>query len=89
LSPTYFSKIWNEEMKCRFTAYLNRLRVERGKVLLRTTDTTLIDIAGMLGYDDQSYFTKVFKKVVGQSPGRYRESAGRARRNEDQIDPAP
>lgn len=77
LSPTYFSKIWNEEMKCRFTTYLNKLRIERGKVLLRTTDTSLVKIAGLLGYEDQSYFTKVFKKVVGQSPGRFRESAGR------------
>jgi len=78
LSPTYFSKIWNEEMKCRFTAYLNRLRVERARVLLRTTDTSLVEIAGLLGYEDQSYFNKVFKKLVGQSPGRFRESAGRA-----------
>jgi AraC-like DNA-binding protein/ligand-binding sensor protein len=79
LSPTYFSKIWNEEMKCRFTAWLNKLRVERAKLLLRTTDTALVEIAVLLGYDDQSYFTKVFKKLVGQSPGRYRESAGRTR----------
>ncbi len=77
LSPTYFSKIWNEEMKCRFTAYLNKVRIDRGKVLLRTTDTPLVEIAGILGYEDQSYFTKVFKKLVGQSPGRFRESAGR------------
>jgi AraC-like DNA-binding protein/ligand-binding sensor protein len=77
LSPTYFSKIWNEEMKCRFTVYLNRLRIERGKLLLRTSDTPLVEIAGILGYEDQSYFTKVFKKIVGISPGRYRESGGR------------
>jgi len=80
LSPTYFSKIWNEEMKCRFTAYLNRLRVDRARVLLRTTETSLVEIAGLLGYEDQSYFNKVFKKTVGQSPGRYRESAGRSPR---------
>ncbi|MDA8408793.1 MAG: helix-turn-helix domain-containing protein [Treponema sp.] len=78
LSPTYFSKIWNEEMKCRFTAYLNKLRIERARVLLRTTDTPLVEIAGLLGYEDQSYFNKVFKKLVGLSPGRFRESAGRA-----------
>jgi AraC-like DNA-binding protein len=83
LSPTYFSKIWNEEMKIRFTAYLSKLRVERAKVLLRTTDTPLIEIAGILGYEDQSYFTKVFKKLAGQSPGRFRESAGRPPRNEE------
>jgi len=83
LSPTYLSRIFNDEMKCRFTTYLNRLRIQRGKVLLRTTDTSLVDIAGLLGYDDQSYFTKVFKMIVGVSPGRYREAGGRSPRNEE------
>jgi len=83
LSPTYFSKIWNEEMKCRFTAYLNKLRIERARVLLLTTDTPLVEIAGLMGYEDQSYFNKVFKKMVGQSPGRFRESAGRSPRIEE------
>lgn len=77
LSSTYFSKLFSEEMGCRFTAYLNRLRVERAKLLLRDTDIPLVDIAGMVGYEDQSYFTKVFRKVTGLSPGRYRESGGR------------
>jgi len=77
LSPTYFSKLFSEEMGCRFTAYLNRLRVERSKLLLRDTDIPLVDIAGMVGYEDQSYFTKVFRKVAGLSPGKYRESGGR------------
>ncbi len=83
LSPTYLSRIFNDEMKCRFTTYLNRLRIQRGKVLLRTTDTPLVDIAGLLGYEDQSYFTKVFKTLVGVSPGRYREAGGRSPRNDE------
>jgi AraC-like DNA-binding protein len=36
-----------------------------------------VDIAGLVGYEDQSYFTKVFKRVSGVSPGKYRESGGR------------
>ena len=36
----------------------------------------LIDLAAMVGFEDQSYFTKVFKKVVGVSPGKYRENRG-------------
>jgi two-component system, response regulator YesN len=79
LSPTYFSKLFSEEMGCRFTAYLNRLRVERSKLLLRDTDIPLVDIAGLVGYEDQSYFTKVFRKVAGLSPGKYRESGGRSK----------
>lgn len=83
LSPTYFSKIFNEEMKCRFTTYLNRLRIEKSKMLLKSGDTSLVDIAGLVGYEDQSYFTKVFKSIAGVSPGRYRESGGRLPRNEE------
>ncbi|MDA8426196.1 MAG: helix-turn-helix domain-containing protein [Treponema sp.] len=77
LSPTYFSKLFNAEMKCRFTAYLNHVRIDKSKILLKNTDIPLVDIAGMVGYEDQSYFTKVFKKTVGVSPGRFRESGGR------------
>ena len=83
LSPTYFSKLFNEEMKCRFTTYLNRLRIEKSRHLLRNTDIPLVGVAGLVGYEDQSYFTKVFKKMVGMSPGRYRESGGHAPGNQE------
>ena len=33
-------------------------------------------LAAMVGFEDQSYFTKVFKKIVGVSPGKYRENRG-------------
>jgi len=63
-------------MKCNFTAYVNRLRIDQSKSLLRETNIPLVDIAGMVGYEDQSYFTKVFRKITGTSPGKYRESRG-------------
>jgi AraC-like DNA-binding protein len=78
LSPTYFSKLFSEEMDCRFMAYLNKIRIEKSKLLLKNSAIPLVDIAGLVGYEDQSYFTKVFKRVTGLSPGKYRESAGRA-----------
>jgi YesN/AraC family two-component response regulator len=76
LSPAYFSKIFKEEMKCNFTAYVNRLRIDQSKNLLKETNIPLVDIAGMVGYEDQSYFTKVFRKITGTSPGKYREMRG-------------
>jgi len=85
LSPTYFSKLFSEEMGCRFTAYLNKLRIEKSKLLLRGTDIPLVDIAGLVGYEDQSYFTKVFKRVTGASPGKYRESGGRSAASSQEI----
>lgn len=72
LSPAYFSKIFKEQTGSSFSRYLNKLRIEKGKLLLRNSDLSLVDIAGMLGYEDQSYFSKVFKKLTGSSPGRYR-----------------
>ena len=74
LSPSYFSRIFKEEMGTPFTAYLNRVRVDRGKELLRRKDIRLTDIAQLVGFEDQSYFTKVFKKQEGIPPLRYRES---------------
>lgn len=77
LSPAYFSKIFKEEMKCNFNNYLNQVRINKSKNLLMNSKFSLVEIAGMVGYEDQSYFTKVFKKMAGLSPGKYREKRGK------------
>jgi YesN/AraC family two-component response regulator len=77
LSHTYLSKIFNEEMGCSFTYYLNQNRVDHAKTLLRSSRHTLVYIAGAVGFDDQSYFSKIFKQHTGITPGKYRERAGR------------
>ena len=79
LSPSYFSKIFKEEMNCNFNSYLNKLRIEKSKSLLLSDNISLIEIAGLLGFEDQSYFSKVFKKVTGVTPGKFRESRGQIR----------
>ncbi len=76
LSPTYFSKIFNEEMNCTVTSYINQLRTAQAKSLLRNTRYSLVDIAGIVGFDDQSYFSRVFKAITGVTPGGYRKRAG-------------
>lgn len=74
LSPTYFSKIFKQEMGCSFNTYLNRLRVDKSKQLLLQSDLQLVDIANALGFEDQSYFTKVFKRITGESPNQFRKT---------------
>lgn len=76
MSPSYFSKIFKDEMKCNFNHYLNDLRIKMSKKLLLDDSIALIDIPNYIGFEDQSYFSKVFKKLVGTSPGRYRETRG-------------
>lgn len=76
LSPSYFSKIFKEEMKCNFSTYLNMLRVENSKKYLLNNDIPLVEVAGLVGFQDQSYFSKVFKKIENISPGEFRKTQG-------------
>ncbi|MEW5816337.1 MAG: PocR ligand-binding domain-containing protein [Spirochaetota bacterium] len=77
ISPSYFSKVFKDEMKCNFNTYLNRVRVDMSKRLLLNDSISLVDVAYMTGFEDQSYFSKVFKKITKLSPGKFRESMGR------------
>ncbi len=77
LSPSYFSKVFKEEMGCTFSAYLNELRIDRSKALLLAGSASIMEICAQVGFDDQSYFTKVFKKQTGVTPAKFRSRRGR------------
>lgn len=76
-SHSYFSKVFKEELGCGFRSCLNQLRVEKSKVLLLASGATMSEIYAACGFEDQSYFCKVFKKVVGVTPDRYRRQSRR------------
>jgi len=75
LSPDYLSKIFKQGTGTTFSRYLNDVRIARAKELIRQSRLRLTDISSMVGYDDQSYFTKVFTKTVGVSPSEYRKKS--------------
>jgi YesN/AraC family two-component response regulator len=72
LSAPYFSMIFKKEKGENLSVYLNRLRVEKAKLLLQDSDFSLYDIAKICGFEDQSWFSKIFKAYTGTSPGKYR-----------------
>jgi two-component system, response regulator YesN len=76
LTPSYFSKIFKSEMKCNFVTYVNKMRINASKALLSNISIPLTEISNIVGFEDQSYFTKVFKKSTGITPGKFRESRG-------------
>jgi len=76
LSPPYFSTIFKEEMGENLSKYLNRLRVEKASHLLLETDMSLSEIAACCCFEDQSWFSKIFKAYTGISPGKYRIQGG-------------
>ncbi|MDR2965189.1 MAG: helix-turn-helix domain-containing protein [Treponema sp.] len=77
LSPPYFSTIFKEEMGENLSKYLNRLRVEKASRLLLDTEMTLSEIATNCCFEDQSWFSKIFKAYTGVSPGKYRNQGGK------------
>ncbi len=73
LSPSYFSRIFKQETKTSFNSYLNNVRIEMSKKLLLDEDIPLLDIAVLAGFENQSYYSRVFKQITGLSPRQFRE----------------
>ncbi|MCL2472143.1 MAG: helix-turn-helix domain-containing protein [Treponema sp.] len=76
-SAPYFSTIFKEEMGENLSSYLNRLRVEKASFMLTDTTISLSKIARSCGFEDQSWFSKIFKHYNGISPGKFRNQEGK------------
>ncbi|HDZ11113.1 MAG TPA: helix-turn-helix domain-containing protein, partial [Bacteroidetes bacterium] len=74
LSPSHFSHLIKKELGFTFVDYLTRVRIQKAKSLLRQSNLNITQIAFEVGYPDQSYFTKVFKRVEKATPKLYRKS---------------
>ncbi len=72
VNPSYLSVLFKQEMGESFTEYLTLLRLREAKKLLRETSVNLTHIAYQCGFEDQSYFSKVFRKAEGCTPKQYR-----------------
>lgn len=73
MSVSHFSKIFKSEVGKTFKDYLNAKRIEKAKYLLRESNNPVSTIAYSLGFEDTSYFTKIFKKYVTITPSKYKE----------------
>lgn len=74
LSAGYISDCFKKHMGMTIMTYAKKIRIERAKVLLLTTNESILEIALTLGFHDQSHFYKVFKSFTGMSPSKYRNS---------------
>ena len=73
ISPYYFSKIFKENTGENFIDYLTTLRIDKAKELLETTDMSMKELCGEVGYANPNYFSRIFKKIVGLSPTEYKD----------------
>lgn len=73
LAPTYFGVWFKKETGDSFNSYLTSVRMEKAKKLLQDIQYNISEIAGMVGYQDKRYFSRLFKKIVGVTPKEYRK----------------
>ena len=72
VSQPHLSRMFAERFEGGFRMYLQTLRVERAKDLLRNSDSSISEIAAASGFADQRTFNRSFKSMAGQSPRQYR-----------------
>ncbi|MBW7459238.1 helix-turn-helix domain-containing protein, partial [Paenibacillus sepulcri] len=72
LSPNYISLIFKQETGENITEYVMKVRMEAAKELMKSPDLKILEIAEMVGYENATYFSTVFKKYTGMHPQKYR-----------------
>lgn len=78
MSPAVFMKAFKQVAGMTLVNYLNHVRLARAARLLRETDRTVAEISNDVGFADQSYFDRRFKRGFGQSPREFRRRAAGA-----------
>ncbi len=73
ISASYLSSLFSGNMNCCFVDYLNGIRIEHACFYLRQNRMKIYEIAFKVGFHDEKYFSKVFKKVKGVSPAQFKK----------------
>ena len=66
--PSHLSRKFKQETNMTITAYQQKIRIHQAKHLLKNENMPIEEIAWMVGYEDSSYFTRVFKQETGYTP---------------------
>ena len=72
MSSPYFSQYFKEHFGVNYVQYLNEMRINKAKILLRTTNDSTESIAEKVGIDNVNYFFRLFKKLEGHTVKDYR-----------------
>ena len=72
ISPAYLSRLFKKETGLSFREYVNKLKIEEAAALLLYTQFSDVEISSLLAFSSQSYFIKIFKKIMGITPKKYK-----------------
>ncbi|WP_410496891.1 response regulator [Cellulosilyticum sp. ST5] len=74
VSTYYLSRMFKKELGKNFVEYLNEVRIDRAKELLKDNKYKTYEVAELVGIQDPHYFSKIFKKYVNMTPTEYKDS---------------
>lgn len=72
-NPSYLSKLFRKNTGRTIISELQNVRISKAKELLETTSIPVENLAYMVGYEDQTHFIRLFKKINGCTPAQYRK----------------
>lgn len=73
ISTSYLTRLFKQNHEMGFLEYLNKLKMEKAKELLKTSEMKNYEIAEAIGFRDPHYFSSSFKKYQGQTPREYKQ----------------
>lgn len=73
ITPAYLSSLFSQHMGITLIDYLNEVRIDHACIYLKQNYFKTYEIAYKVGYRDEKYFSKVFRKVKGMSPSEYKK----------------
>lgn len=73
MDDKYLSSVFKKKTGCSIIFYLHRLRIEQAKKLLKETQWSVGEIGGRVGFANDNYFIKIFKRFTGLTPAGYRQ----------------
>lgn len=73
MNETYLSHLFKRETGLNFTDYINNIRIDKAKEYLKDNKLSISMISELVGYSSDSYFSKVFKLIVGLPPIEYKK----------------
>lgn len=77
MSTNYFCKYFKKHFGCTFTGYINNMRLEQACRLLSETALPIMEISLQCGFDNLSYFNRLFRQKKGVTPSEYRKQIGK------------
>lgn len=73
LNPKYICELFKKEIGMNFNDFLTQKRIEKAKLYLMNPCNRISEISAMVGYNDNKYFSRLFKKIVGVNPSQFRK----------------